>query len=186
MRIGRSDGGRFRKREIDRLTNTARSRSVEKVNRVEKALRSENHSSINYLYSYKHYERALNDLKQAVSFFSDGKKRRLHTLVKKYNTFITSLATLDRIHNTDYVYEFHRLFLMFQDEFKQIGIEKTNDDRLRINPKSLKRFHRQREEALQFIGQFNAQLIERYKTVFEEIAEIDPHAAKGIFIEEES
>lgn len=188
-----------RDRYMNRITNITKSNQVGKVNRIEKAKPIENHSSDNFLLSYEHYDRALRDLKRSFQrFFSDKDRsiylnlenrlqlaKEIHTLVEKYNDVITPLTMIDRINRTTYVQSFHHLFQSFQTSFNKIGITENDDYTLSFHEETFTLFLKEADEdAFLFIRQFKLRLIQEYRNIFLDLAEIDPSSVKGLFIEE--
>lgn len=212
-RISRSThvkAGRIHANYVNRMTNVANVDYVEKVGRMEETKTVKNQSSENYLLSYEHYYRTIQELKkefkslyhheqelyEALTQLDENDKqlmKQTNSLVEKYNQALLALRQFDALAGTEHVVSIHHVFTSFSDDFAKIGITENSDFTLALDANRFLSFMKSDQSAAELISRFKSMVLKEYQSFMRakgqkkplDAYEAQPLAVKGLIIEEE-
>ncbi|TWI57246.1 hypothetical protein [Halalkalibacter nanhaiisediminis] len=195
---------------VNRMTNVAYVDYIESIERLEKSNKPMNHSSENYLLSYEHYYKSIQELKkefkrfyhhekelhEAISQLDKNNKQviiQTDNLIHKYNQALTALRDFDSLAGSNHVESIHHVFTTFAKDFAEIGITENSDYTLSLDTKRFLDFllHSDQSDA-ELISRFKSMILKEYQSFMRikgpkkqiDAYETQPLTVKGLMIEE--
>lgn len=210
-RINRSQRlDQFRTNYVKRQMDVGRTNQVEKVTRIKKTNNAHEEPSENYLLSFDHYNKTVQELKKEFKQFYHHEQKikkalasidenegplvhQTEQLINKYNDAIFALHHYDAIAKTTYATTIHDVFLTFKRDLNEMGIFAKDDYTLTFNPKVFIAFITSPNRNIeQLLTRFKSMVFKKYYSFLQIRAPIKEHryetappVIKGLIVEEE-
>ncbi len=177
---------RIRSSYVDRNTSVKNTNKVESISPIKRVQNTSYYSSENHLMSFDAYYDTLKELKKeykkfyhdqqqlekAIENFNDHKDElveNMKELIDKYNNAIISLASFDKVFETNNIDTIINLLKKYQRQLNNLGIDIIRDKELKMNENIFVEKIKTSENALDFLFEPTKGLILRLYYNFKNI-----------------